>query len=225
LVTWLVMVLGIAFFWWIGASYRSHLVNKRQTTLELIVDYMSDLAVSTLGPGGEPFVPFVICLFLFIFMLNQIGLFPLQQLGFGYGDVRVGGSPTADLNTTVGLAIMVFLLVHITAIRKHGLGYYKHLFQPFPVLFPINLIEMLNAPITLSLRLFGNIFAGEILLFIIASIIVSHITIGPVNVSLAATVMPIAVLFFNLIVGSLQAFVFTLLTIVYLMNPLAEESH
>lgn len=225
IVTWIVMALGIGFFAWLGASYRSHQTNKTQTTLELIVDYLSDLALSTMGPGGLPFVPLVICLFFFIFLLNQIGLFPIKEFGLHFGDAPIGGSPTADLNTTAGLAIMVFLMIHITGIRRHGLAFYKHLFQPFVFLFPINLIEEIARPVTLALRLFGNIFAGEILLFIIASIIVSHISIGPVNLSLAATVMPILVLFFNLFVGTLQAFVFTLLTIVYMISAVSEESH
>ena len=224
-VTWIVMAVGIAFFWFLGASYRSHQTNKTQTTLELIIDYMSDLATSTMGPGGAPFVPFVVCLFFFIFTLNQIGLVPLKELGLHFGDAPIGGSPTADLNTTAGLAIMVLLLIHGTGIRRHGLGYYGHLVKPFWWLFPINLIEEVARPVTLALRLFGNIFAGEILLFIIASIIVSNITIGPVNLSLAATVMPILVLAFNLFVGTLQAFVFTLLTIVYMISAVAEDAH
>ena len=79
---------------------------------------------------------------------------------------------------------------------------------------------------TLALRLFGNIFAGEILLFIIASVIVQQVTIGPLNVSLGAAVVgPIIVLFFNLFVNSLQAFVFTLLTIVYMNAAVSEEAH
>ena len=225
IVTWIVMAIGIGFFALLGASYRSHQTNKTQTTLELIVDYLSDLAVSTMGPGGLPFVPLVICLFFFIFMLNQIGLLPLKEFGLHFGETPIGGSPTADLNTTAGLAIMVFLMIHATGIRRHGLGFYKHLFQPFVFLFPINLIEEIARPVTLALRLFGNIFAGEILLFIIANIIISHISIGPVNLSLAATVMPILVLFFNLFVGTLQAFVFTLLTIVYMISAVSEESH
>lgn len=223
--TWIVMAVGIGLFAWLGTSYRSHQTNKTQTTLELIVDYLSDLAVSTMGRGGLPFVPLVICLFFFIFLLNQIGLLPLKELGLHWGDVQIGGSPTGDLNTTAAFAVLVFLMIHITGIRRHGLGFYKHLIQPFFVMLPINVIEEVARPVTLALRLFGNIFAGEILLFIIANIIVAHISIGPVNLSLAATVMPILVLFFNLFVGTLQAFVFTLLTIVYMISAVSEEAH
>lgn len=218
-ITWVAMALGIVFFGWLGASYRSHRVTKTQTTLEGAIDWLSDLAVSTLGRNGEPFVPFILCLFFFIFLLNQIGTIPFRELGAGYG-----GSPTADINTTAELAILVFLLIQVVAVRRHGIKYYAHFFTPFWWLFPINMIEEIARPVTLALRLFGNIFAGEILLFIIASVIVQHVSIGPVNLSVGAAIFgPIVVLLFNLFVGTLQAFVFTLLTIVYMTSAVAEE--
>ncbi len=218
-ITWVAMLLGVVFFAWLGASYRSPRVTKTQTSLEGAINWLSDLAVSTLGRNGEPFVPFILCLFFFIFLLNQIGTIPFRELGSAYG-----GSPTADINTTAGLAVMVFLLIQVVAIRRHGIKAYTHLFQPFVILFPINLIEEIARPVTLALRLFGNIFAGEILLFIIASVIVQHVSIGPVNLSIGAAIVgPIVVLLFNLFVGTLQAFVFTLLTIVYMTSAVAEE--
>jgi F-type H+-transporting ATPase subunit a len=218
-VTWIAMALGIAFFGWLGASYRSHRVTKTQTTLEAAINWLSDLAVSTLGRNGEPFVPFILCLFFFIFLLNQIGTIPFRELGSAFG-----GSPTADVNTTACLAVMVFLLIQVVAIRRHGIKAYAHLFKPFLILFPINVIEEIARPVTLALRLFGNIFAGEILLFIIASVIIQHVLIGPINISIGAAIVgPVLVLLFNLFVGTLQAFVFTLLTIVYMTSAVAEE--
>jgi F-type H+-transporting ATPase subunit a len=218
-ITWFAMALGVAFFAWLGSSYRSPRISKTQTTVEGAINWLSDLAVSTLGRNGEPFVPFILCLFFFIFLLNQIGTIPFRELGSPWG-----GSPTADINTTAELAIMVFLLIQVVAIRKHGLKYYLHFLQPHWLLLPINLIEELARPVTLALRLFGNIFAGEILLFIIASVILQHVSIGAFNVSIAAAIAgPIVVLLFNLFVGTLQAFVFTLLTIVYMTSAVAEE--
>jgi F-type H+-transporting ATPase subunit a len=218
-ITWITMAIGIAFFAWLGSSYRSPRVTKAQTTIEGTINWLSDLAVSTLGRGGEPFVPFFICLFFFIFLLNQIGTIPFHELGSPFG-----GSPTADLNTTAELAILVFVMINVVAIRKHGLSYYAHYFQPFWWLFAINMIEELARPVTLALRLFGNIFAGEILLFIVASVIIQHISIGVINVSIAAAIVaPILVLLFNLFVGTLQAFVFTLLSIVYTTSAVAED--
>ncbi|HXP94378.1 MAG TPA: F0F1 ATP synthase subunit A [Candidatus Binatia bacterium] len=219
IVTWVAMIAGMVFFGRLGASYRQHRVTKLQTTLEATVNWLSDLAISTLGRSGERAVPFFLCLFFFIFLLNQIGMIPFRELGWSYG-----GSPTADINTTAALALMVFVLIQIAAIRRHGLKFYAHYFTPFWWLFLINIIEDLARPVTLALRLFGNIFAGEILLFIIASVIVQQVSVGPVNVSLGVAIVgPIVVLLFNLFVGTLQAFVFTLLTIVYTSSAFAEE--
>ena len=88
---------------------------------------------------------------------------------------------------------------------------------------PLNVVEELARPVVLALRLFFNIFVGELLLFVIATIIASNVKVGPVNLSLAAAVIPFGLQFFNFFVGTLQAFVFTLLSIVYLSLATAEE--
>ena len=214
LTTWLVMVIALAFFGWIGASYRSAYQSKRQVVVEGIVNYIADLASGTLGRRGEPFVPFFIALFVFIFLLNQFGMLPFKPLGLPFG-----GSPTADLNTTVPLAILVWLATWVLFFRSH----LAHLFQPFPALVLINVIEEFSRPMTLAARLFFNIFVGELLFIIIASIVSQHIMIGPLNLSLAAAIFPFFIQFFNFFVGTVQAFVFTLLAIVYMSLATAEE--
>jgi len=216
--TWIVMVISLIFFAWVGASYRSARVSRRQTVIEGVINYIADLATSVLGEQGEPFVPFFIALFLFIFLLNQFGFLPLKALGLPFG-----GSPTADLNTTAAYALMVFVLIQAVGIRKFGLGFYKHLAKPFWILTPINLLEELARPATLAARLFFNIFVGELLFIIIASIITAKVMIGPVNLSLAVTIVPFFIQFFNFFVGTIQAFLFTLLAIVYLSLAVAEE--
>jgi F-type H+-transporting ATPase subunit a len=218
LTTWLVMLVSLAFFWYIGRSYTSNRVNKRQATFEGIVNYLADLTSSTIGKHGERFVPIFIGMFFFIFILNQIGFFPFKELGLPFG-----GSPTADLNTTVAFALLVFFGIQFVAIRMSGIKAYAHLFKPFIFLFPLNLVEELARPVVLALRLFFNIFVGELLLFVIATIIRSNVHVGPVNLSLGAAVIPFVLQFFNFFVGTLQAFVFTLLSIVYLSLATAEE--
>ncbi len=218
LTTWLVMLVSLAFFWYIGNSYKSNRVNKRQATFEGIVNYLADLTTSTIGKHGERFVPIFIGMFFFIFILNQIGFFPFKQLGLPFG-----GSPTADLNSTVAFALLVFFGIQFVAIRQNGIKAYAHLFKPFPVLFPLNVIEETARPVVLALRLFFNIFVGELLLFVVATIIASNVKVGPVNLSLGAAVVPFLLQFFNFFVGTLQAFVFTLLSIVYLSLATAEE--
>jgi F-type H+-transporting ATPase subunit a len=217
--TWGVMVLALLFFAWLGSSYRSPArVRRTQATFEGIVNWLGDLAIGTIGRRGERYVPVFISIFFFIFMLNQIGFFPFKELGLPFG-----GSPTADLNTTVAYAIIVYLGIWITAIASGGIGAFKHLSQPFAALLPLNIIEDLARPITLSLRLFFNIFVGELLIFVVVQIISSGIHIGAFDLSLAAAIMPFLIQFFNFFVGTLQAFVFTLLSIVYLSLATAEE--
>jgi F-type H+-transporting ATPase subunit a len=218
LTTWLVMLVSLAFFWYLGRSYNSNRVNKRQATFEGIVNYLADLTSSTIGKHGERFVPIFIGMFFFIFILNQIGFFPFKELGLPFG-----GSPTADLNTTVAFALLVFFGIQFVAIRQSGIKAYAHLFKPFVFLFPLNVVEELARPVVLALRLFFNIFVGELLLFVIATIIRSNVHVGPVNLSIGAAVIPFVLQFFNFFVGSLQAFVFTLLSIVYLSLATAEE--
>jgi F-type H+-transporting ATPase subunit a len=218
LTTWLVMLVSLVFFGWLARSYATHRVNKTQATFEGIVNYLADLAVGTIGKHGERFVPIFIGMFFFIFILNQVGFFPFKELGLPFG-----GSPTADLNTTVAFALLVFFGIQFVAVRQSGIKAYAHLFKPFAVLFPLNLVEELARPVVLALRLFFNIFVGELLLFVIATIIRSNVHVGPVNLSLGAAVVPFLLQFFNFFVGTLQAFVFTLLSIVYLSLATAED--
>jgi len=218
--TWGVMLLLLAFFAWLGSSYRSpREVRRPQSTFENLVTWLGDLAVGTIGRRGERFVPVFVSMFIFIFFLNQIGFFPFKQLGLPFG-----GSPTADLNTTAAFALCVFFGIQFLAIRKNGFfGAYAHLFKPYWFLFPINVIEEIARPVVLAMRLAFNILAGELLLFVVATIIVSNVQVGPLNISVLSSVAPIGIEFFNFLIGTIQAFVFTLLTIVYLSLATAEE--
>ncbi|HEY0396489.1 MAG TPA: F0F1 ATP synthase subunit A [Candidatus Elarobacter sp.] len=218
LTTWVAMLIALAFFWWLGNSYKSNRVRKTQATFEGIIQFLSDLAVGTIGPSGERFVPIFVGIFLFIWILNEFGVLFLKALGLPFG-----GSPTADLNTTAAFALCVFFGIQFLAIRKSGIKAYAHLFKPYAVLFPINLIEEIARPVVLAMRLAFNILAGELLLFVVATIIVANVTVGPVNISVLSAVAPVGIEFFNFLIGTIQAFVFTLLSIVYLSLATAEE--
>jgi len=220
LTTWVAMVVALIFLAWVGNSYRRPRVGKTQTIFEGVIDYISDLVYGSLGRGGEPFVPFFIALFIYLFTLNQFGIlsYPLHLLGFPFG-----GSPTGDLNTTVPYALLIFLMIQVVAVRKKGLGYYRHLAQPFAFMLPINLVDEAMRPVTLAARLFFNIFVGELLFIVVASIVRQQVMIGPFNLSLAAAIVPIFIQFFNFFVGTIQAFIFTLLGIVYLSLATTEE--
>ncbi|MDQ2858443.1 MAG: F0F1 ATP synthase subunit A [Candidatus Eremiobacteraeota bacterium] len=217
LTTWLAMIIALLLLSYVGRSYRAPRAGKTQTLFEGIIDYIADMVNGSLGRGGEPFVPFFIALFIFIFLLNQFGVFPFKALGLPFG-----GSPTADLNTTVPYALIVFFMIWTVAIRKKGIGAFAHLFKPL-ALAPINILEELVRPVTLAARLFFNIFVGELLFVIIASIVNAKVSVGPVNLSVAVSILPFFIQFFNFFVGTVQAFVFTLLGIVYLSLATAED--
>jgi len=219
LTTWIVMAMTLPLFAWMGASYRSAFVNKRQTFVEGVINYFADLAHGSMGKRAEPFVPFFVALVIFIFLLNEFGAFPFKEPL----ELAFGGSPTADLSTAAALAVLVFIMIQFSGIRRQGLGFYKHLAQPFSYMVPLNLFEEFIRPLTLALRLFFNIFIGELLLFVVVQIITAHVKIGFFNLSLAAAIGPLFIEIFNFLIGLLQAFVFALLSVVYLSLALADE--
>ena len=199
IMTWIVMAIVIV----IGflATRNVKIVPGRlQSAIEMIVIALIEQVENNMGPKGRIVVPIIITLFLFIFVSNELGLIP-------------GGfvSPTADLNTTLGLAIFVALLVHIMGIKQKGFfKHFKHFFEPFVPFVIINIVEEIARPITLAFRLFGNILAGEILLEVLTT-------------KLVPFVIPSIWLGFSLVVGLIQAAIFTILTISYLSNSFKEE--
>jgi F-type H+-transporting ATPase subunit a len=195
--TWLTMAIVIIFA--VIATRRAALVPRGwQNFLEMAVTALLDQIDNTMGPKGRKMAPLIITLFLFLVVGNELGLVP----GFT--------SPTNDINTTLGLALMVVILVHIIGIREKGAGrYIKHFFEPYIPFVIINIIEELAKPITLSFRLFGNILAGEILLIILGMLV--------------PYVIPTAWLAFSVFVGIVQAFIFTMLSMSYLSNSLKNE--
>lgn len=170
-----------------------------QSILEMIIEYMHEQVDANMGAKGKKVAPLVITLFVFLLVANWLGLVP----GFT--------SPTNDLNTTLGLALMIVLLVHILGVANNGLAHFKHFIQPNPLFLPINLIEEISKPVTLSFRLFGNILAGEILMIILGMLV--------------PYIIPSGWLLFSVVVGIIQAFIFTILSISYLSSALKEGHH
>jgi F-type H+-transporting ATPase subunit a len=224
-ITWIGMAIVLIA---VGILARFHPVtklSKRYTFMELIVSGIGSQVETILGKNGVPFVPLIISLFMFIFVLNEIGLFPF-----------IGSSPTSDLNTTAALAIFVIVLIQIVGIARKGLGYFGHLvIRPLGLgipMLPIMIIDELARPVTLAMRLFGNIFAGEVLLVVVGAIIIANVVIQghlfipiAIPVSTLANGAPILIYAFNMIIGLIQAVVFTLLTTAYLITPLSDEGH
>ena len=163
---------------------------------------------STMGLRTAPFVvPLAITLFCFILAANWLAVLPIIH------KPELLPPPTSDVNLTYPLALLVIIGMHLTGIRKKGFGgYYGHLAKPYWWLTPINVIEELAKPITLALRLFGNIFSGVIMVSLIG-LFPAYIMWGPTALWKL----------FDLFIGLIQAFIFALLTILYFGSVAADE--
>lgn len=195
----LIVLLGLA-------SRNLKLVpSKRQSLLELIIQAFEGLLTDTIGEEGKRYLPMIATIGLFILFCNLIGLVP----GFM--------SPTSKLNVTVGCALSVFVYYHWQGIRSQGpLRYLKHFMGPIPILaplmIPIEVISHFSRPVSLSIRLFGNIFAEELLIVIMASIIPFFLPLPFMAVAIFTSII--------------QAFVFVLLACIYIAGAVAhEEEH
>lgn len=200
--SWLTMIIVILI---VAAATSSHklIPSGIQNVLEMLIEWLGGLMEQNMGAEGRRVMtPFIITLFLYIFVGNEIGMLPSVGIHFT--------SPTNDINVAFGLSIPVALLVYIIGVARHGIGYFKHFVKPSIAFLPLNLMEDLARPLTMAARLFGNILAGEILLIILYQLtpwIIPDIWIG-----------------FSLIIGFLQAFIFSMLTIVALA-PVFKATH
>lgn len=177
--------------------------TRGQNVVEVILQSLENFMVEITGPEGKAFFPYIATVFLYILVSNLLGLIP----GFI--------SPTANINTTLSLALCTFVLTHAIGIKYHGAKYIKHFLGPMPALAPlmlvIELIGHLARVMSLSMRLFGNIFGKEKLLGIL---------FGLAGLYLA----PLPILFLGILVSFIQAVVFMLLSIMYFAGAM-EEAH
>ena len=199
IMTWITMavVILIAFL----ATRNLRLVPTGwQNAIEMVVTALHGQIDATMGPRGRMLAPLIISLFLFLLVSNWLGLIPTLS------------SPTNDLNTTLGLALMVIVMLHVMGVYFKGMHYIKHFFQPVPVFVVINAIEEVAKPITLAFRLFGNILAGEILIIILLKLM-------PIWMPIPSVIW----LAFSIFIGGVQAFIFTMLSMAYLANAVRED--
>ncbi len=214
----------LAVAWYV--TRRATLVPTRtQTLIEFPIEWIGNIVRDTGGSRWRSFAPLVISIFLFVLIANWLGLLPgvgtIGVMQEEHGEnvlvpfIRAAG---ADLNFTLGLAIVSFIAFIAFGVRANGVkGYLKHTFianPPYmtPIMTPIHLISELSRLISLSMRLFGNVFAGEVLL--------------ATMLALVPIVVPIAFLGLELVFGFVQALVFSLLTMTYVILAIAEnEEH
>jgi F-type H+-transporting ATPase subunit a len=193
LFTWI--VIGVLILFGIFASRnKSLLPGPIQVVGELFVENLFGLVEETLDKEmAKKFGPLICALFMFLMLSNWIGVIPHLE------------EPTKDLNTPLSLGIMGFFIAHYSGIRKRGIkNYLKGYAEPFFFMIPLNVIGELANVVSVSFRLFGNIMGGSIII-----LVVSYLTYSLI-------LPPFLNAFFGLFVGTIQAFVFTMLTTVYI---------
>jgi F-type H+-transporting ATPase subunit a len=186
--------------------------TKLQLVWETVVTQVQTQVEENLGRLNPYVVPLAVALFFFILIANWVEVIPTEL----NRHVHLLPSPTADTNLTYALAAFAMVSVWTYGMRTRGVvGYFKHYLEPVPWMFPLEILQDLLKPVTLALRLFGNIFAGGIMIALIAALVQitpGHIPLG----GLFAVVLTVAwKLFDTIFLGALQAFIFALLTVLY----------
>jgi len=199
--TWLVMAILIVVSF-LASRSLTLVPSGVQNLMEAVITSIEGLIEETMGEDGKAYFPLIATFALFILVSNLLALIP----GFY--------PPTANLNTNIALALTVFVLTHVVGIKKHGFGYIKHFMGPIlwlaPLMIIIELISHLARPLSLSLRLFGNMYGHEVVLMIF--------------LALVPLFLPIPMMLMGVLIAFIQTFVFTLLAMIYIAGAL-EEAH
>ena len=199
--TWLIIVLLLVLSLLATSALKS-IPSGMQNFMETVIGGIETMIVDTMGEHGRPFFPLIATLAIFVLVSNLIGLIP----GFF--------PPTANINTTAACAVIVFVSTHIVGLKHHGLGYIKHFLGPIawlaPIMFFIEVIGHMSRPVSLTLRLFGNMNGHELVLMIFFG--------------LAPFLVPLPMMLMGVLVSFIQAFVFMLLAMIYIQGSL-EHAH
>jgi len=217
----LLVALLLSLVAFLATRKRQLIPGPLQNGVEYVVELLYDFVVGILGPKyGPRYVPYLGTLFVYILAMNLFGLIPFMD------------SPTSSLNVTVGLALCTFLYVQYTGIRELGaLGYVDHMagsprsaisWCMVPIMLPVHLIGELAKPVSLSCRLFGNVFGEDMLLVAFTSLGVATLSFmhSPVGIPWQFPFLVLALLF-----STIQALVFTVLSTIYLLLMLPHEEH
>lgn len=197
---------------------RQMIPGKLQNAVEMMVEGMYNFIESILGKDAKKYVPYLGSLFFYILLMNWIGMIPL------------GHSPSTNINITASLAILTFLYAQWTGITRLGFGGYIHHMAGsprdvinwcmVPLLFPLHIIGELAKPFSLALRLFGNITGEDTLVAVFVGLGISILAFSPVGVPLQ-----VPFYFLGLLLSTIQALVFTLLSTIYILLMLPHEEH
>ena len=203
------LILGTLYY---GAKPRAIVPGRLQALAEMAYSGIMDMAVGSIGPEGKRFFPFIFALFFFVLMGNILGLLPYS---FTY---------TSHIAVTAGLAVMVIIIVTVVALRIHGLHFFSYFFPEgapkllAPLIIPIEVISYLSRPVSLSIRLFANMVAGHVMFEVFGTFILILAGAGAVTGALGILPLALNVILegFELLVAALQAYVFAILTCIYL---------
>jgi F-type H+-transporting ATPase subunit a len=205
----MIVIMAVTLFMVLGMRKRAMVPGRWQSTVELFYEFIAGLVRDNVGSAGRPYFPFIFSLFMFILFANCIGLVPYAF------------TVTSHIIVTFALAAVVFVGVTIIAIAKHGMKFFSYFLPPgvplymAPLLIPIEVLSYLARPVTLSLRLFANMMAGHTMLKVFAGFVIA---LGVAGVAPLTVLVGLYML--ELIVAVLQAFVFTILTCLYLHDAI-----
>lgn len=237
------LVLGAVFLLWFGLKARkatAGVPSKGQAFVEMVIEFIDGQVKDVFHGDRRSIAPLALTIFMWVLLMNAMDLLPLDLIGATAG--LIGGEefahhfyfravPTADMNTTFAMSITVFFITIYYSIKaKGGFGFTKELFTaPFHAEgtgakfalalpnFVLNLVEYLSKPVSLAMRLFGNMYGGELVFMLIAGLMASYVTMGPGILFNAAWAI------FHILIILLQAFIFMVLTVVYI--AMAHEHH
>lgn len=204
LTAWVAMLFVLALTF-ILTRKLSVIPGSLQTFGELLMGFLEGICKNEMGQRGLKHVPVVASLFLFILFSNLEGQLPWKLLMLP-GEPA---SPTNDINTTLGLAVVVSVYYIGAGLFEKGFGYFGHYFQPMWFMFPFNLLEDFTRPLSLSLRLFGNILAGELIILIL--------------ISLLPIFVPVPMMLFEIFIAFIQAYIFAVLAASYISVATSKE--
>ncbi len=221
-------VLFLFFFYRAASKATSGVPGKWQNFVEMVIEFIDHNVRGTFTAKNDLVAPIALTLFVWILLMNFMDLVPVDWiplLATWIGIPYMKVVPTTDPNATFGLAIAVFVLMIYYNIKEKGFGgFFGELaFQPFPKwLFPVNLllegVSLISKPVSLALRLFGNLYAGE-MIFILIALLYS----GGLMWGIAGGALQWAWAVFHILIVLLQAFIFMILTVVYL--DMAHQAH
>ncbi|MEY8699747.1 F0F1 ATP synthase subunit A [Streptococcus ferus] len=209
----LVVLLAFLFVFWTSRHLKMKPTGK-QNVLEWVYDFVIGIIKPNLGDYTANYSLFAFCLFLFVLIANNIGLVAKVEVK-GY---NIWSSPTANFAVDFGLSLMGALICHFEGIRKTGLkNYLKGYLDPTPAMMPMNILEELTNVVSLALRLYGNIYAGEVVLALLVQFANFSVFTAPI-----AFVLNMLWTGFSIFISGIQAYVFVLLTTTYIgkkVNP------